>query len=130
MSGSLLLWTWMLACWALAAVPVGAAPSAGLWPAGTQAVLAVEAAVFLGLLVTVSRPFATLAIPAIDGGGLTPILRHPAMLYHPPLLYGGYVGLAVPAAMAAAALYWGPPATGWPSPAATWWPAWSCWPWA
>ena len=66
--------------------------------------LAVEAVVFLGLLVTVARPFATLAVPAVDGGGLTPILRHPAMLYHPPLLYLGYVGLAVPAAIAIAAL--------------------------
>ena len=103
MAGSLLLWTWMLAGWALLAsrsVRRRLPELAG----GTQAVLAVEAAVFLGLLVTVSRPFATLAVPAIDGGGLTPILRHPAMLYHPPLLYSGYVGLAVPAAMAVAAL--------------------------
>ena len=103
MAGSLLLWTWMLAGWALLAsrsVRRRLPDLAG----GTQAVLAVEAAVFLGLLVTVSRPFATLAIPAVDGGGLTPILRHPAMLYHPPLLYSGYVGLAVPAAMAVAAL--------------------------
>ncbi|MEA2900993.1 MAG: cytochrome c-type biosis protein CcmF [Actinomycetota bacterium] len=103
MAGSLLLWTWMLAGWALLAsrsVRRRVPDLAG----GTQAVLAVEAAVFLGLLVTVSRPFATLAVPAVDGGGLTPILRHPAMLYHPPLLYSGYVGLAVPAAMAVAAL--------------------------
>ncbi len=103
MAGSLLLWTWMLAGWALLAstsVRRRLPELAG----GTQAVLALEAAVFLGLLVTVSRPFATLAVPAIDGGGLTPILRHPAMLYHPPLLYSGYVGLAVPAAMAVAAL--------------------------
>ena len=103
MSGSLLLWTWMLAGWALVA-------SASLrrrlpdLAGGTQAVLALETAVFLGLLVTVSRPFATLAVPALDGGGLTPILRHTAMLYHPPLLYLGYVGLAVPAAVAIAAL--------------------------
>ena len=103
MAGSLLLWTWMLSAWGLLAsrsVRRRLPDLAG----GTQAVLAVEAAVFLGLLVTVSRPFATLAVPAVDGGGLTPILRHPAMLYHPPLLYSGYVGLAVPAAMAVAAL--------------------------
>ncbi|MEA2825775.1 MAG: cytochrome c-type biosis protein CcmF [Actinomycetota bacterium] len=103
MSGSLLLWTWMLAGWALLASRSVRRRLPDLAGA-TQAVLAVEAAVFLGLLVTVSRPFATLAVPAIDGGGLTPILRHPAMLYHPPLLYSGYVGLAVPAAVAVAAL--------------------------
>ena len=103
MAGSLLLWTWMLAGWALLASRSARRRLPDL-AGGTQAVLAAEAAVFLGLLVTVSRPFATLAIPAVDGGGLTPILRHPAMLYHPPLLYSGYVGLAVPAAMAVAAL--------------------------
>ena len=112
MAGSLLLWTWMLAGWAVVAsrwLRRRAPELAG----GTQAVLAVEAAVFLGLLVTVSRPFATLAVPAIDGGGLTPILRHPAMLYHPPLLYLGYVGLAVPAAIAVAALAGGGRARAW-----------------
>ena len=103
MAGSLLLWTWILAGWALLASRSVRRRLPDL-ARGTQAVLAVEAAVFLGLLVTVSRPFATLAVPAVDGGGLTPILRHPAMLYHPPLLYAGYVGLAVPAAMAVAAL--------------------------
>ena len=103
MSGSLLLWTWMLAGWALLASRTLRRRLPEL-AGGAQAVLAVEAAVFLGLLVTVARPFATLAVPAIDGGGLTPILRHPAMLYHPPLLYSGYVGLAVPTAVAVAAL--------------------------
>ncbi len=103
MAGSLLLWTWMLAGWALLAARSVRRRLPEL-AGGTQAVLALEAAVFLGLLVTVSRPFATLAVPAIDGGGLTPILRHPAMLYHPPLLYAGYVGLAVPAALAVAGL--------------------------
>ena len=111
MAGSLLLWTWMLAGWAVVAsrsVRRRLPDLAG----GTQAVLAIEAVVFLGLLVTVSRPFATLAVPAVDGGGLTPILRHPAMLYHPPLLYLGYVGLAVPAAVAVAALAAGRGAAG------------------
>ena len=68
MAGSLLLWTWMLAGWALLAsrsVRQRLPDLAG----GTQAVLAVEAAVFLGLLVTVSRPFATLAVPASTAAG-------------------------------------------------------------
>ncbi len=49
----------------------------------------------LGLAITVrwaSDPFATLDIPATDGGGIVPILEHPAMLVHPPLLY---IGLAL-----------------------------------
>jgi len=41
-------------------------------------------------------PFARLAVPAIDGGGLAPILEHPAMLHHPPLLYAGLALTVVP----------------------------------
>jgi cytochrome c-type biogenesis protein CcmF len=39
-----------------------------------------------------------------DGQGLNPLLRHPGMVFHPPALYLGYVGLAVPFAFALAAL--------------------------
>ena len=103
MAGSLLLWTWMAAVWAMAAgralrrrVPelIGRA----------HTVFGAYLGLFCGLLVVVSRPFDRLAIPALDGGGLTPVLLHPAMLYHPPLLYAGAVGLLVPFALAAAAL--------------------------
>ena len=58
---------------------------------------------FIGVLAVVTialaNPFSLLAIPAIDGGGLTPILRHPAMLIHPPMLYAG-LGLLIAAAFA------------------------------
>ncbi len=111
MAGSLLLWTWILSAWTLVASrSVRRRDDLAGLAGGTQAVLALTATVFLGLLVAVSDPFATLAVPAIDGGGLTPILRHPAMLYHPPLLYAGYVGLAVPFALAVAG---GATAGGW-----------------
>lgn len=43
-----------------------------------------------------ANPFRELLIPAIDGGGLQPILEHPAMIYHPPLLYAGQVSTAIP----------------------------------
>jgi cytochrome c-type biogenesis protein CcmF len=49
-------------------------------------------------------PFARLAFPALDGAGLTPILEHPALLYHPPILYLGQTLLAVPFAVTIAAL--------------------------
>lgn len=39
-----------------------------------------------------------------DGNGLNPLLQHPAMVIHPPILYLGYVGFAIPAAFATAAL--------------------------
>lgn len=50
-----------------------------------------------------ANPFQPLQMPAIDGGGLNPILQYPAMLYHPLLLYSGHAGLVVPFALASPA---------------------------
>lgn len=44
-------------------------------------------------------PFTVLDIPAVDGGGLLAILQHPAMVYHPPILYLGLTTLIVPFAL-------------------------------
>jgi len=53
------------------------------------------------LLFTVvfANPFVEPAIPAVDGVGLLAILQHPAMIYHPPLLYLGLTILVVPFAL-------------------------------
>jgi cytochrome c-type biogenesis protein CcmF len=51
-----------------------------------------------------SNPFIPLDNPLMDGQGMNPLLRHPAMVLHPPILYVGYVGLAVPFAFAMAGL--------------------------
>ena len=60
-----------------------------------------------GLVLAFADPFERLDMPAIEGLGLTPILEHPAMLYHPPLLYLGLVSLAPPAALTLAATFSG-----------------------
>ena len=114
MEGSLLLWTWMAAAWAAAGGLVVRRRAPELTGV-VHCVLGAYLVVFCGLLVLVSRPFDRLAIPAIDGGGLNPVLLHPAMLYHPPLLYAGAVGLLVPFALAVAGMVrrrgdWLPPA--------------------
>ncbi len=114
MAGSLLLWTWMAAAWAVVAGAVVRRRVPAL-AATTYAVFGAYLVVFGGLLVLVSRPFERLAIPAIDGGGLNPVLLHPAMLYHPPMLYAGAVGLLVPFALAVAGLVRRDPA--WLAPA-------------
>ena len=41
----------------------------------------------------------------VQGGGLNPLLQNPYMMAHPPILYLGYVGLAIPFAFAIAALW-------------------------
>jgi cytochrome c-type biogenesis protein CcmF len=113
MAGSLLLWTWMAAGWAVAAVVV-VRRRAPVLARGVLVTVGAYLVVFCGLLVAVSRPFDRLAVPALDGGGLNPVLLHPAMLYHPPLLYAGAVGLLVPFAFAMA----GGSGTAWMAPAA------------
>ena len=99
MAGSLLLWTWMAAAWAVVA-GVAVRRRAPALAGGATAVMSAYLLVFCGLLVLLSRPFDRLDVPALDGGGLNPVLLHPAMLYHPPLLYAGAVGLLVPFALA------------------------------
>lgn len=55
------------------------------------------AVVFLALLTLFyANPFDVLDLPPVDGQGLLAILQHPAMIYHPPLLYAGLVVLVVP----------------------------------
>jgi cytochrome c-type biogenesis protein CcmF len=51
-----------------------------------------------------SNPFDRLLPPAPDGRDLNPLLQDPGMVFHPPLLYMGYVGFSVAFAFAIAAL--------------------------
>ena len=51
------------------------------------------------------------AVP--DGNGLNPLLQYPAMAIHPPMLYLGYVGFAVPFAFAIGSLITRQPGDAW-----------------
>lgn len=65
----------------------------------------IGAAVGAGLLLVTAlfaNPFVVPDIPAVDGQGLLAILQHPAMIYHPPILYLGLVVLLVPFALTVA----------------------------
>ncbi len=67
----------------------------------------------LFLLITYSNPFSLqFPIPA-QGRGLNPLLQHPAMALHPPMLYLGYVGFSAPFAYAVASLLKGRLDNGW-----------------
>jgi cytochrome c-type biogenesis protein CcmF len=71
---------------------------------------------FFGVLITfVRNPFEVLPPEQVlsNGSGLNPLLQHPAMIIHPPLLYLGFVGFAVPFAFAFAALVTGELGTQW-----------------
>ena len=57
------------------------------------------------LTAAMASPFTRLAVPAVDGEGLLAILQHPAMVYHPPILYFGLTSLVVPFAVTVAAVF-------------------------
>ncbi|MFQ5603247.1 MAG: heme lyase CcmF/NrfE family subunit [bacterium] len=59
------------------------------------------------VIAAVSQPINSMAFTAADGRGLNPLLQHPAMAIHPPTLYLGFVGFAVPFAFALASLFTG-----------------------
>jgi cytochrome c-type biogenesis protein CcmF len=103
MEGSLLFWTALLATVSALAL----ARFVRRARAASPLVIAVPAALTAAFAVigaATANPFRTLQVPATDGSGLVPILEHPAMLYHPPLLYLGLVALVPPFALTLGAL--------------------------
>lgn len=59
---------------------------------------------FVLFITFTSNPFEVLPNPPIQGRSLNPLLQDPALVIHPPMLYAGYVGLAVPFALALSSL--------------------------
>jgi cytochrome c-type biogenesis protein CcmF len=101
--GSLLLWVWLLAMWSSLVLFLTRRRMREVTPVAT-AVLAGFAAFFAGLLVFSASPFVTTLVAPAEGSGLNPLLRHPSMMIHPPMLYSGYTLFTVPFAFAVGAL--------------------------
>src|SRR3954447_2985833 len=101
--GSLLLWVWLLALWSSAVLFLTRRRMRDVTPIAT-AVLAGFGTFFTALLVFSVSPFHVLGTPPADGAGLNPLLRHPSMMIHPPMLYSGYTLFTVPFAFAVGAL--------------------------
>ena len=101
--GSLMLWVFLLSILSSAALFVTRHRHRDIAPYAA-AVLAAVGAFFLFLMIAYENPFATLSPVPPEGAGLNPLLRHPAMMIHPPLLYTGYVGFSIPFAFAIGAL--------------------------
>ena len=101
--GSLLLWALVLALWS-AAVALFSRALPQLVMARVLGVMGVVAVGFLAFMVFTSSPFTRLVPAPAEGGDLNPLLQDPGLIFHPPMLYFGYVGFAVPFAFAIAAL--------------------------
>jgi cytochrome c-type biogenesis protein CcmF len=105
--GSLLLWALVLSAWTAAVATF----SRGLPRDMTARVIAILGGIsvaFLLFILLTSNPFARL-LPDFppDGNDLNPLLQDPGLIVHPPMLYMGYVGFAVPFAFALAGLLGG-----------------------
>jgi len=116
-AGSLLLWSWLLSTYAAVVIVTNRRKHRDFMPY-VVAVLSTVQAFFLILNTFVVSPFQMLAvnkdITAVpDGNGLNPLLQYPAMAIHPPMLYLGYVGFAVPFAFAIGSLITRQPGDGW-----------------
>lgn len=101
--GSILLWCFILSVCG-AAVGVFGRTLPALLRARVIAVLGGTSVGFLLFSLTVSDPFQRLWPPPMEGRGMNPLLEDPGLAFHPPILYAGYVGFAIPFAFAVAAL--------------------------
>ena len=117
--GSLLLWIEILALWTAAL----AVRSKALPDDLRAKILAVLGGISLGFITFIgftSNPFSR-ALPApFDGADLNPLLQDPGLIFHPPLLYTGYVGFAVAFAFVVAGLWQGRLDTLWLRRARPW----------
>jgi cytochrome c-type biogenesis protein CcmF len=102
--GSLLLWAFVLSTAASLALYTTRHKLREIVPWATGVMMAIGT-FFIGLMLFAPgvNPFHTIQTPQ-DGIGLNPLLQHPSMMIHPPMLYSGYVAWTVPFAFAIGAL--------------------------
>ncbi|ELY4677471.1 heme lyase CcmF/NrfE family subunit [Cronobacter turicensis] len=111
--GSLLLWVLLMGAWTFAV----AIFSRGMPQEAIARVLSVMGGInfcFLLFILLTSNPFTrTLPEFPIEGRDLNPLLQDIGLIFHPPLLYTGYVGFSVAFAFAVASLLTGRLDTAW-----------------
>jgi cytochrome c-type biogenesis protein CcmF len=101
--GSLLLWTLMLGLW-MAAVSVFSRTLPEQMLSRVLGIMGLVSVGFFIFMLFASNPFERLLPAAADGRDLNPLLQDPGMVFHPPMLYMGYVGFSVAFAFSMAAL--------------------------
>ena len=101
-AGSWLLWLWFLTI--LAAIAVRQSEKLGKIGPYILATLAANEAFFTLVLILITNPFETMHSTPVEGVGMLPLLENPGMVIHPPVLFLGYAGYALPLAFALGAL--------------------------
>ena len=117
--GSLLLWAWLLGLLAVAyRFWPGRKPSELRRPA--FGVLMAYLCFLVAIMVFAADPMRPSFGAPREGAGLSPLLQHPAMLIHPPVVFLGYAGWAIPFALAVTSLLSGRPDVNWTREARPW----------
>jgi cytochrome c-type biogenesis protein CcmF len=101
--GSLLLWAWLLSLWSTLVLFLTRKRMRDV-SAYATAILLGFGGFFISLMVFYANPFKTTSPAPTEGEGLDPLLRHPSMMIHPPMLYSGYTLCIVPLAFGMGAL--------------------------
>src|SRR5438552_3339699 len=102
--GSLLFWATVLSLFGSLALVLTPRRHHELLPT-VAGVVALVASFFISvMLFGHANPFQRLSYTPLDGSGLNPQLQNPGMVFHPPMLYLGYISITIPFAFAIAAL--------------------------
>src|SRR5467141_797456 len=102
--GSLLFWATVLSLFAVLAQVLTSRRHRAYLPY-VAAVTSAVATFFLAVMLFAdANPFQRLSFTPIDGRGMNPQLQNPGMVFHPPMLYLGYISITIPFAFAIAAL--------------------------
>jgi cytochrome c-type biogenesis protein CcmF len=101
--GSLLLWAWLLSLWSSLVLFLTRKRLRDVAAYATSILLGFGG-FFISLMVFYANPFQTTNPAPPNGVGLDPLLRHPSMMIHPPMLYSGYTLCTVPLAFGMGAL--------------------------
>jgi len=101
--GSLLLWALILSGWSVA-VSVFSKRLPGEVLNHILIILGLISIGFLLFLLLTSNPFERLDIIPVQGRELNPLLQDFGLIIHPPMLYMGYVGMAIPFAFVLSSL--------------------------
>src|SRR6266699_110666 len=101
--GSLLFWATVLSLFGSLAQVLTARRHRVYLPY-VAGVVGTVTAFFVTVMVFAANPFVRLPFVPLDGRGMNPQLQNPGMVFHPPMLYLGYISITIPFAFAIAAL--------------------------
>ena len=101
--GSLLFWAAVLSLFG-ALVQILTGRRHRLYLPYVAAVTSLVATFFVSVMLFSANPFQRLPFTPLDGNGMNPQLQNPGMVFHPPMLYLGYISITIPFAFAIAAL--------------------------